>query len=419
MHRVRSAERHRPGYRPLGAGTPAAGEPGHRLGASLFRGGFRGHDHSHDVPTGLLRRLRDAGLDPRWQGAARPRRPGPPSRPRPSVPQVLDGLQRCLARPRRAPDPPHDPQRAEGEPRPAAGELGRGPAPDRCPSGRHRRRARRPDDPERALHRDARPGGNDLPAAPAARDRHHRGLARHDLQQRRPCRTDLPVRLVGDRFRPSHTRRCAVHSGVGRESLGVRPPPARALAGHGSRHRRRDRPRAHRNGRRGRDPPPATARNRCRAGVRHDARDRARRAARPRLHRRPRRRVRGAGASARGVLAGVGLAPDRRPGRRDRARRPYLRRGPIAALARPGAPASADGRERLPRRRDPAGADRQPRQAGSRILLPERVGPGRHRRGHPRAAGARGRGLAGHRPHGSARPHWPIRHERAPWSSGT
>ena len=78
-------------------------------------------------------------------------------------------------------------------------------------------------------------------------------------------------------LRPAHARRRALHPGVGREPVGVRPAPGRALARRGAGHRRRRRPDPDADRGARRHPPAAAPGQRCRARVRADARDRARR----------------------------------------------------------------------------------------------------------------------------------------------
>ena len=116
-----------------------------------------------------------------------------------------------------------------------ADRLGRGDR-RRSPArlGGDHRPARRGEHPQRALHRHLRAHRHRLPAALLQPPRRDRGRARHRLQQRRPRRADLRLRLERGGLRPRGGGRGRVHRRVGREPLGERAASARPLAARGA-----------------------------------------------------------------------------------------------------------------------------------------------------------------------------------------
>ena len=143
---------------------------------------------------------------------------------------------------------------------------------------RDRRRARRGERPQRALHGHLRADRHGLPAALLQPPRRDRGGARHRLQQRRPRRARLRLRLERGGLRSRGRGRGRLHRRVGREPLGERA--ARSTTTGCARRRGqvdRDRPDPHADRRGGRHLPPAAPGQRRGARLRARARDPPRR----------------------------------------------------------------------------------------------------------------------------------------------
>ena len=181
-------------------------------------------------------------------------------------------------------------------------------------------------------------------------------------------------------FDPRTAQGRRLHPGVGRQPVGLGAARPQALAAGVAGPKIVVDPMRHADGRGGRPASPALPGQRCGAGLRHAACDPARWAARPRLSGPPHHRL---GRGRAGLDACTPAWGERSPACRraliEQAARLYGR-GPVAAVARPGPAAPADGRQRLARLRAAAGGDRQHRQAGRRLLLPQRRRPQGHRR---------------------------------------
>ena len=315
-----------------------------------LRSSARG-DGAHHVPARLLRRLRRAGGARGRAHQARARRSGSSRRPRQALPQVLDRLQRRVHRSRAAADDAAAPGRAEGRGALRAGGLARGDLGHRRASARDRRRARRGEHPQRALHGHVRA------------DRHAPSRSASSTASAPPRWSRTPSATTRD------TSRSATSTARARRASTPRPRRRRSASSSGARTPRRarrtphdhwlreargaggrDRSHPHPHGCCGRHLPPAPPGQRRGARLRAGARDPPGRPRRRVLRARLRARLRRARAAARAVHARLGRAADRRSGQPHRARRARLRARAVAALDGPGPAAPAARRQRHARR---------------------------------------------------------------------
>ena len=206
-------------------------------------------------------------VDCAGRASHRPWRPGRPGQPGQALQEVLDGLQRRDARPEARLSAPLRRVGPKGEGRFSAVSWDDALAEiaerlDRSSP------CRRPDGPERPLHGHLRDDRLSLPVAVLQPARRDRGRSGHGLQQGRARRSRVPLRDLARRIRSSRRTRRQLDPRLGSQPVGLRAPPARALAARGSRDGDRRRPVADRDGARGRSAPATSPGHRRRPRLR-------------------------------------------------------------------------------------------------------------------------------------------------------